>query len=909
MAPRPLPTAVIALLERLVPSPRRAEVLGDLAEDYAHAQVRLGMLGARAWLCREVASLAAAWTRYAAASLFRARGILVRDLQMSCRSLARRPAASAASAAMLGVGLVAVALSGALRHVLLERPVSASRGDEVQRLVAIERSGREQSRFSALELERVEASVHTTASLAAVGLEPALVAANSLRRQTLAEIVTEHHADLLGMPMQRGRALMGPDFAAGAAPVAVISDVLWRELFGRSEQAVGAALVINGHAFVLSGIARAGAPTSFLGASVDVWVPMAQGDAFFSPGWRTNPASRAFSAFVLPHAPPAALDVGLERATADMASEYPDPWRERKMALRPATALLGTQRDAARLLSRILLALSALILVVAGANLGAMMLATAAAGRRAMAIHAAIGAGPGAAPRRLLLEGGLVGAAASLVAVGLYAWARTEIADVTLLPTLSLRLALPAPIAVLRWLVPAGMISGLLMAAGPAFAVARRPAFAALQGGGSRVAGESGVARARRVLVSAQMAMCLVLIVGASLFTRSLERLTNADLGIVREGLIALDFDIEPAGDRAQTPDALAHEALRRTRQLAGVEAAAMASRAPVDASTPLIRVSAPGAVQRDALEVTFNTVTSGYFETVGIPLVAGRAFTEQDAAGVAIVNETLARHLWPDGDFLGRALAIDAGARTVQVVGVARDAKYRAITDGARPHLYLPTAPAFGQALLVRTAADPRRMLLAVQDVLDEVGPGLAGFFPRTTDDHLAIQLLPTRVGVAGRGMAGRARDRVLRGGALRRHRLVRGAASHRDRHPPRAWRDALRRRTFDPAAGLRHGGTRHRGGRPARLGGDDCGERPALRGWRPGCRGARDWRRRARAARPGRQLEASPPGGQHGSRLRPSYELTATGREASGLRGARSPARLRATRQSARGSSDGRR
>ena len=115
----------MTLLERLVPGARRAEVLGDLAEDYRHAQAQMGALRARAWLWREVTSLAAAWVRYAAGGLFRARGILVRDLQMSWRSLARRPVASAGSAAMLGVGLLALALSGALSDALLERPVSA----------------------------------------------------------------------------------------------------------------------------------------------------------------------------------------------------------------------------------------------------------------------------------------------------------------------------------------------------------------------------------------------------------------------------------------------------------------------------------------------------------------------------------------------------------------------------------------------------------------------------------------------------------------------------------------------------------------------------------------------------------------------------------------------------------------
>ena len=165
---------------------------------------------------------------------------------------------------------------------------------------------------------------------------------------------------------------------------------------------------------------------------------------------------------------------------------------------------------------------------------------------------------------------------------------------------------------------------------------------------------------------------------------------------------------------------------------------------------------------------------------------------------------------------------------------------------------------------------------------------------------------------GVARRRVAGRARDGVLRAlgstasiawfAELRRAEMAIRLALGATRFDVE--RLILRQAFATSAPGIV-------GGRAARLGGDDCGERPALRRWRPGGRGARDWRRRARAARPGRQLEARTPGGQHGSRLRPSYDLwlTATAREASRRRGARSPSRLRATRQSARASSDGRR
>jgi predicted permease len=371
------------------------------------------------------------------------------------------------------------------------------------------------------------------------------------------------------------------------------------------------------------------------------------------------------------------------------------------------------------------------------------MLAGAAAGRRALAIHVAIGAGPGVGPRRLLIEGALVGAGAAALAVPLYVVARVRLTEIALLPTLSFRIELPPGAALLGMIVPAGVAAGLLMAAGPATWLARQAASAhGLTS--ARSAGDRGLARTRRLLVGAQVALCLVLLIGASLFTRSLDRLTHADLGFARDGLLAFDFDVEPADAGQRPPEAVAAEALRRVRTMPGVTAAAMASRAPVDTSTPATRVFASRDASATGIEATFNTVTAGYFETAGVPLVLGRTFRDDETDGVAIVNETLARKLWPEGVALDRAITLEANEMPLRIVGVARDAKYQSISEAARPHVYRATSPRFGQALLVRTADDPRRALADVQGVLD--GLGVAGFFPRTADDHLAIQWLPTR-------------------------------------------------------------------------------------------------------------------------------------------------------------------
>jgi hypothetical protein len=158
-------------------------------------------------------------------------------------------------------------------------------------------------------------------------------------------------------------------------------------------------------------------------------------------------------------------------------------------------------------------------------------------------------------------------------------------------------------------------------------------------------------------------------------------------------------------------------------------------------------------------VDATFYLATARYFETVGIPIVSGRPFTAAETdrtADVVVINETLARRLWPDGDALERPLELVNEGRTVRVIGIARDSKYRSISEPPSPHLYRPTPPTLGLTLLARTSADPRQTLAALQQTLDAVGPGLVGFFPRTLDDHLAIELLPTRAAAATAAVLG---------------------------------------------------------------------------------------------------------------------------------------------------------
>lgn len=751
---RPLPALVSWLLGRAVPRQRRDEVIGDLASDYAAMRARRSGAASLAWLTRETTSLFFAYVTAPIRRALDSAPLWLRDLQLTGRSLRRAPVAALAAAAMLATGLVALAVTFGLAQTLLLRPVSAAHGDALRRIGAMDQQGRLAFRLSYPEwqviAERLARTTHTTI----VNMQPIVTRVGGADLQTMAEVVDGGFFALIGTPLAIGRPLLSTDDLPGAPPAAVISEPFWRRQFAASPDALGQTLIINGHAFAIVGVARAIGSSSALGASVDAWLPLAHGDAVLNRGWRHDPRARWFTAFALPAADLAAVDAGLAVATRDLIGLHPELWRDRRLTTVDGRVLTGAQRTTVMTLLLVLGGLALLILVTAAANLAGVLLARTASLRRQIAIHLSIGASRAAIVRRQLLEGAAIGAAAAAVALALYTWVRAVLTEIALLPTLSLRLDLPLDAGVLSAVATAGVAAGALLSAGPAVWASRLELSPSMHDGGARTSGGRGFRRARRVLVTAQVALSFALIVGAALFMRTLAAMENVDLGFARDGLMAMDFDLEPSGMQTGGLAGAARDVLTRVEAMPGVVAAAMSNRAPVDQSTPAVRVRTSAEATAAVTEATFYLATDRYFSTVGLPLVAGRPFTRDEsatAAPVVIVNQSLASRLRGDGDVVERQLFLGDETTPVRIVGIARDSRYRSLSEAARAHVYRPTPPALGLTLLVRTTdVDPHGALGAVQRVLDGTGPGVVGFFPRTLDDHLAIDLLPTQAAVS---------------------------------------------------------------------------------------------------------------------------------------------------------------
>jgi hypothetical protein len=335
-------------------------------------------------------------------------------------------------------------------------------------------------------------------------------------------------------------------------------------------------------------------------------------------------------------------------------------------------------------------------------------------------------------------------------------WTSQSLTTISLLPTLTLRFDTHPDTRVVGFTALAALAAAIVLGGIGTVQAVRPNLVPALNEDATASIGGGRPARLRGVLVALQITVSLLLVVGAGLFLRSARAASSMALGFDPRGVVALDVD---ASVGRMDPESLPlfRVILERISALSGVDSAAVSTRAPLDSSTPLVRVNANEAVaagDQRSPTVSFQIVSSRFFDVVRMPIVAGRAFTDTDDRSrlpVAIVNETLAARLWPDGDAIGRQLWLEprVSPKPCVIVGIARNSKYLTLGEERQGHVYLPFAqqPRGDMALLVRSSNEPRRMFAELDDVLHSVDPDLQGFFARTLVEHIGVSLLPVRL------------------------------------------------------------------------------------------------------------------------------------------------------------------
>jgi putative ABC transport system permease protein len=554
----------------------------------------------------------------------------------------------------------------------------------------------------------------------------------------------------LGVAPALGRAFTPAEYTDGGVPVVILSDGLWRRRFGGDPQVIGRALTLEGQSRTVVGIMP---PEFRFHGETQLWLPLAlnatqvlsrQGGRSF----RMNVIAR-LRAGVTPDAARTDLSVILERKRQAFPVAYSDV---RVRVITIGERLVGN----VRLALLVMFGAVAFVLLIACANVANLLMARSAARQKEMAIRSAIGAGRLRLVRQLLTESlllSLMGGAAGLLAAKwgvklLVAMSPAGIARIQETEVDGRALGFTCVVVVLT-----GLIAGVL----PALQASKTDVSGTLKELSGARSGRGGARRALSALMIAELALALVLLTGAGLMIKSFLRLLAVPRGFNPDGVLTLPLSPSAANNPWQSPQLSAYlqESLDHIRALPGIQSAALASALPL-AGPPrrLIGIEIDGRLQHEPggepATVDANFVSPDYFQTMGIQIRAGRAFTSQDGAEtprVAIINETLARRFFPNENPLGHRLLF-IGNEPATVVGVVGDAYYRGLDSEVYPEVYgvaMQNPKFIGNVLVARVASAQNNpgvlsnMAAAIRRQAQAIGPNEPVNQVATMDERLS--------------------------------------------------------------------------------------------------------------------------------------------------------------------------
>ncbi len=676
---------------------------------------------------------------------------LLADLRYALRMLARRPGFTLVAVLSLGLGIGANVTIFSLVDVLLLRSLPVSDPAHLVKIYTVD--ARNPSvpvpMLSHLNWKDYREQARSFSGILGYDTNPVSVVTAGDAFMANGQLVSDNYFDLLGVRAAHGRTFTREEGTKeGAHPVAVVSDHFWRQQLGSDPAAVGRTLTLNGHPYTVVGIAPAGFAGGDLGTQIDIWVPMAM-NRQISPDPTVNWYNTRRGLFInaiarlRPGVSVSAAQAEMTTLARHLEQEYQKANHGRGVVLVPlAQATLPPgQREQMRGASLLLLGVVGLVLLVACANVANLLLARALTRQREIAVRLSQGARRGRIIRQLLTESvvlALFGGAAGLL---LMSWAdRALTAFLAALPN-PMVVDLGVDTTVLLFALGLTLATGLLFGLVPALQSTRPRLVTALKTQPASAAPRHGLGL-RGLLVAAEVGLSLVVLIAAGLFVRSLGAARRIDPGFDTRHLLAMSFDAGLYGLKQDRGEQLFRGVREQIGALPGVAGVALAQAGPLQQAVVRSIFVEGHENPEDGLLVQVDAVEPAFFRTTGIPLMAGRAFTDADrtgAASVAVVNRTLADKFWPHQDAVGQRFHYHGG-KPIEVVGVARDAKYTSVSEAPQPYVYLPLAQHYAAAvtLLVRAAGDPAGLQPMVERRMHDLAPGM----PLVGSGPLAAQL-----------------------------------------------------------------------------------------------------------------------------------------------------------------------
>ena len=597
-------------------------------------------------------------------------------------------------------------------------------------------------------------------------LEQAALSTTERNDLVWGELVSGNYFDVLKVRPALGRGFLpDEDKAPGARAVVVISHNLWRNRFASDPSVVNRAVTFNGQPFTVVGVAPKGFTGTKFGLAMDFWAPIMMQEQVTREGrWIEERGDHRLEII-------GRLKEGVTREQAEaaltsvasyLAETYPAERAEGvRVVVKPE--IEGRYEEMAgvvKLGSAVALGAVGLILLIACANVANLLLARAASRRREIGIRLALGASRGRVVRQLLTESVLLSALAGVVGLLLAFWAADLLR--ALIPVLPYTVALDfAPdTRALLFTLAVSLLTGIVFGLAPALQSSRPDIVPVLKNEPAGLKAGRRRLTLRNGLVVVQVALSLVVLVCGGLLVKSFWRARSIDPGFQTDRGLGLSVNPSLLGYDGERGKIFFRQLAERVGALPGVESVSVARYLPLGDSSsstgPVIAEGQPVPEPGRGISTLYNVVSSGYFDTLRTPFVAGRDFSAEDRESgrrVVIINQALAERLWPgERDVVGKRLRVGGaeGTRQREVVGVVKTGRYRTLAESPRPMMYIPLEQGFdagGMMLLARSSGDPKTLINSVQQEVRALDPRLPVYGVRTFGEHMTWALWGTRL------------------------------------------------------------------------------------------------------------------------------------------------------------------
>jgi macrolide transport system ATP-binding/permease protein len=577
--------------------------------------------------------------------------------------------------------------------------------------------------------------------------------------------VSGNYFDVLGVRAALGRTFRpDEDRVPNGAPVAVISDGLWKRRFGGDMSLVGRVISINGHPYSIVGIAPPAFQGTLVGVALDVWVPVMMqpqltpgGDRLEARGLRWLIAMGRLKGDVSIPRAQAELDI----ISGQLTATYPNTNNGFGIRVLPLSrSPWGAQFVLGPVLT-VLMGVVGAVLLLACTNVANLLLAQALARRREVAIRLAIGASRTRLARQMLVESFILAILGGVAGVAVASFGASLLMAFAPPTDIPIKLSLTVDFMVVAFTGCIALATGLLFGLVPALQGTRPDVVDDLKDEAGSSGGRSR-ARLRNSLVIVQVALSVLMLVAAGVFVRSFQNAQTMDPGFNREGVLLASYDLFPNGYEAPAGRQFHRRLAERVAALPGVTAAALARRVPLGffgSSSTRIAIDDYVPDATESMQISYNMISPDYFRTMRVPLLAGREFTPRDDENdrpVVIVNAAMAHRYWKRTDVVGRQIRV--GGTPWEIVGVVPTGKYQTLGEQARSYMFVPLAQMYrpDAVLHVRTAGDPSSIAGAVRGVVADLDPNLPLFDVKTLHAHMGFATLTPRVAASLLGTFG---------------------------------------------------------------------------------------------------------------------------------------------------------